>query len=555
MAESEEVVAISTPSLSKSDVWMHFGHPVYLRNDVRVTDKQHTICKLCKTILKHTGNTTNMRTHMTRHHGSVTVSGIKKPASFSTVATTETKKPKLETTHKTETQPKVASMFAKQTKYPASSQRAQIITRQIATYIVADMRPLSIVENKEFKRLLEIMDPQYSLPSRKHFSDKVIAGLYVETKNTVMNQLKGALSVSLTTDSWTSRATQSYMTVTAHYVSQDWKMHNHVLTTRMLSEAHTGENLGNALKDVVMEWQLERATQIPVVSDNASNMDIAAKTAGLHPHIKCFAHTINLASQRGLKVNAMARLLGRIRRIVAFFHKSTTATNVLASKQILLEIPRHKLVNDVATRWNSSYEMVERFLEQQPAILCALTSNEVKRNAKDIVTLSDGDINESQNAVELLKPMKVATAIMCDEHHPTVSLIYPLKTQILQSMTVKDGDSMLVKEVKNAITEDLVKRYTSPDIENFLLLTSALDPRFRSLPQLDDARRNQVYDSLHMKAVSFSQQQVIVSTVFQLKKRERSGSVVECLTRDQGAAGLSITGVTMLWSLSKTHLS
>ena len=37
---------------------------------------------------------------------------------------------------------------------------------------------------------------------------------------------------------------------------------------------------------------------------------------------------------------------------------------------------------------------------------------------------------------------------------------------------------------------------------------------------------------------------------------ERSGSVVvECLTRDRGAAGLTITGVTALWSLSKTHLS
>ena len=34
--------------------------------------------------------------------------------------------------------------------------------------------------------------------------------------------------------------------------------------------------------------------------------------------------------------------------------------------------------------------------------------------------------------------------------------------------------------------------------------------------------------------------------------RERSGSVEECLTRDQGAAGLSLTE---LWSLSKTHLS
>ena len=37
--------------------------------------------------------------------------------------------------------------------------------------------------------------------------------------------------------------------------------------------------------------------------------------------------------------------------------------------------------------------------------------------------------------------------------------------------------------------------------------------------------------------------------------RERSGSVVECLTRDQRVAGSSLTGVTVLWSLSKTHLS
>ena len=34
---------------------------------------------------------------------------------------------------------------------------------------------------------------------------------------------------------------------------------------------------------------------------------------------------------------------------------------------------------------------------------------------------------------------------------------------------------------------------------------------------------------------------------------ERSGSVVEFLTRDRGAAGSSLTGVTALWSLSKTH--
>ena len=38
-------------------------------------------------------------------------------------------------------------------------------------------------------------------------------------------------------------------------------------------------------------------------------------------------------------------------------------------------------------------------------------------------------------------------------------------------------------------------------------------------------------------------------------QREISGSMVECLTRDRGATVSSLTGVSVLWSLSKTHLS
>ena len=42
---------------------------------------------------------------------------------------------------------------------------------------------------------------------------------------------------------------------------------------------------------------------------------------------------------------------------------------------------------------------------------------------------------------------------------------------------------------------------------------------------------------------------------FRINPRECSDSVVECLTRDRGATDSSLTGVTGLWSLSKTHLS
>ena len=39
-----------------------------------------------------------------------------------------------------------------------------------------------------------------------------------------------------------------------------------------------------------------------------------------------------------------------------------------------------------------------------------------------------------------------------------------------------------------------------------------------------------------------------------LELRERSGSVVECLTPDQEAAGSNLHGISALWSLSKTHI-
>ena len=226
-------------------------------------------------------------------------------------------------------------------------------------------------------------------------SQIVIPKLYDETKAAVETELKEAESVAITTESWTSRACESYMTVTAHFLNKNWELCNYVLSTKMISEAHTGQNLGNSLASLIQEWNLRQLSGIPVVTDNASNMDIAVSTANLGPHIKCFAHTINLASQRGLKVSSMARLQGRVKHIIGFFHKSTTATSVLKSKQQLMGLPQNQLVIDVSTHWNSTFDMIEHFLQQQPAILCTLASPEVKKNSKDLVTLTMMSLKQS----------------------------------------------------------------------------------------------------------------------------------------------------------------
>ncbi|KAM8732386.1 E3 SUMO-protein ligase ZBED1-like [Acanthopagrus schlegelii] len=245
---------------------------------------------------------------------------------------------------------------------------------------------------------------------------------------------------------------------------------------------------------------------IAVVTDNARNMDVAVREAGLKPHIKCFAHTINLATQAGLGVPRVARLLGRVRRVAAFFHRSSTATAVLMSKQKQLQLPSHKLIMDVTTRWNSTLDMLARYLEQQAAIAAALTSPEIRQNARSIDTLDSCDVRDAEDLVKLLHPLKTATTVLCEERSPTVSLIVPLKSMIEQNMTPNDGDSTTVANTKTAILTNIANRY-SGDAFNYLLECTILDPRFRTLPQLDHDQCEAVFLRVQNKAEQLLQKQ------------------------------------------------
>ena len=316
------------------------------------------------------------------------------------------------------------------------------------------MRPYCVVENAGFRELHHTLEPKYTIPSRQFFSDTCIPKLYNDAKDNVKRELMEAKRVALTTDSWTSCTTEVYVTVTSHHIDADWQMKNFVLQTRVLNDSHTGANLAAVLREACEEWNI-RDRNPALVTDNASNMTVAGAEAKMTPHIKCFGHTINLATQRGLKCVGATRLLGRVRRIVTFFHRSTVATAVLKEKQKLLGIPVHKLKQDVSTRWISSFDMLERFLEQQAAVCASLLDRKIRKGVNDIHTLSESDITVAEDMVKLLGPVRTATTIMCVEKQPTLSVIAPLRAKLLVHYRITEEDSALLGEMKATLSREL----------------------------------------------------------------------------------------------------
>ncbi len=59
---------ITTPPQFKAKVWKHFGFQVKSGSKNNKLEKENAVCKLCFAAVKYCGNTTNLRTHLTRHH-------------------------------------------------------------------------------------------------------------------------------------------------------------------------------------------------------------------------------------------------------------------------------------------------------------------------------------------------------------------------------------------------------------------------------------------------------------------------------------------------------
>lgn len=370
---------------------------------------------------------------------------------------------------------------AKLSKLPKA--RSDSITKDILDLVIEGMLPYTFVELPSFRKLMHNLEPRYQVPNRQTFSEQLVPTLHKAEAEKLKNDMKSADAVGITTDGWTSRTTEPYNTITAHYINfEDAKLESKVLQTEKMMGNHTGENLALELDEALTKWELQgKVTAVTV--DNAANIGKACTLSRwCDLKIGCFAHTLNLAASKTAQI-AQDNFAKWVRPAVKFFHKSHVGAQVLSEMQKNLSLPNHKLILDVKTRWNSSYLMIERFMEQRLAVSASLDDPRLDGQLDARLVKSDLDelqIRKANEYLELMKHFYDATKVVSSENSPCASLILTIQTALEKTFTVAEADSEFVKKLKNTVLNDLQKRYKDPALRNFLEEATALDPRTKN---------------------------------------------------------------------------
>ena len=255
----------------------------------------------------------------------------------------------------------------------------------------------------------------------------------------VCKEIANAESLCVTADVWTeSHTTTAYLGVTVHYRRRT-ELVSVVAGVEPLSESHTAIYLADRLMHFCKNWNIDTKKVEIAVTDNAENIKLAVKSVfGADRCIPCFAHTLNLVpalalgtktvQEKGIRreivcVPGVPEVLNKIRSVVTFSHQSVNFSDMLKNAQLARgksDGTCLRLIQDVKTRWGSTYEMLERFLELSEVIGGIVTKY------PSLVMLTGAEMATVKSFMEILRPIHLATKEMSGEKYTTISRIIPL---------------------------------------------------------------------------------------------------------------------------------
>lgn len=160
----------------------------------------------------------------------------------------------------------------------------------------------------------------------------------------------------------------------------------------------TATNISIAVRAMMLEFQIESWQVVGMTTDGASNMKAAAELLGIE-RFWCATHQLHLTVIDALdsaKIPEIKDVVEKVKAVVKWAKQN-------GSVQTELELAKSpRLIQSMVTRWNSTRDMLEQFLEVKTELEKIVMSHDscpVLPTVKECRALHE--------IVKILKPFKV----------------------------------------------------------------------------------------------------------------------------------------------------
>jgi hypothetical protein len=473
-------------------------------------DKKKVYCKLCERNKKkgkkmsqipYSGGTTNLTKHLKIWHKS------------------EFKKAEEEASKKTDANKNssIKDYYGEKTKHKwsKSSVNWKNATMSIAKWCAKNSRPAFIVEDSGFRCLMDLLCPQYEVPSAKTIG-RYIYQLYELEHSRIKEKLKDIEFCAVTTDGGTSSNAVSFQDTNVQYINEEMYMKTHTLGVHENKEEHTADNYRENTDDVEDEFEIKEKV-VMTVTDNENKMK---KAFSKNVRSGCLAHILHSTVSFGIKQTPeVDNTIKKMRRIATKFNKSYAFKYAVEVQQKKRDIKVKPIHQDVPTRWGSTRASCESFLdtkkesdfdeddendvfgddfENMGAINDALRKVKYKKPQKvtDFL-LSRNDMLRIQRTHKFLLNIDIYSTILGGQKFVTGSIVLPVVASLKNLFKPDDEDAMYIANMKEEMLDDFKRRVADNLNGEFLLKATALDARFKNLKVTQHKEaRDEIFNNL-----------------------------------------------------------
>ena len=330
-------------------------------------------------------------------------------------------------------QPSIKSSLSRMVPYPNTAPKQARFDKAVTYWLAVDNHSFRSVEGAGFEKLVHTLDPRVTIKTRTTYSRDKLESLYDEVKGLVDAELnksvKELFGIAFTTDMWTSRNNDAYLSLTAHFITLDFHMKSFLVGMKPFEGAHTGVRIAAEMDSTIDTLQLndKALTHRWCVNDRGANVVLAVKKSiELDTELFCIDHTLHLIVTKAVKdVALVTDAMDQCRKVAAHFHRSTKHSELLRKKCTELDIPYKKVVLPCPTRWNSQFQSIKSILDLKVALVALAADVDL-----DNLLPSSAEYEVLVQASPILEKFEEASVLFSAQKVPTLHRVIPALVRI-----------------------------------------------------------------------------------------------------------------------------